>query len=209
VFPSKVYCQLCRTIHLEFKFENLHPLLRFLVNLEVCFRGRASTLTLKLTFQYIQNFRIEEDVRLRSRAKGTTAEMELLASQLHAVHHAIQRCGVGSDLVSSPACTRLVISDYEVAGHYLDLRNEDGVTLIETGVALAKRVESSYNIRVSHARRRVRQWNDDEDNMRLDPEYSQQSWDRKLRLRMETVSIYEEAGPRLHAIMQDFWRAPR
>jgi hypothetical protein len=78
------------------------------------------------------------------------------------VHLAIQRCGIGSDLVSSPACTRLVVLDYEVPNHYRDLRNENGITLKVTVVAMVKRLESCYYTHVSHARSCVRQWSEDE-----------------------------------------------
>jgi hypothetical protein len=205
----QIHCQLCRTIHLRFKFGNLHPLLRFLANSEICFRGRASTLTLKITYQYRLNFQVEEDISVRRYAKHAMSEMKWFASQLYAVHLAIQMCGIGNDLISSPACTRLVVLDYKVPNHYRDLHNEIGIALKVTVVAMVKRLASCYYTHVSHARSCVRQWSEEEDTMRLNAGFSQQSWDRKLRLRIETVSIYEEAGLRLHAIMQDLWRAPR
>jgi hypothetical protein len=200
-----------RTTQLQFKFENLLPLLHFLANSQVCFRGRASELTLKLTSEYLPqyHYQAEEDIRKRLWAMHIISEMDLFASQLHAVYHAIRRCGLGSNLISAPTCTRLVISDYEVLGSYLNLRNKNGITLEDTVATMANRFASCYYINVAHAEQRVRRWSEFEDTMRLDPGFSQESWDRRLRLRMETVSIYEEAGPRLHAIMQDLWGAPR
>jgi hypothetical protein len=157
LYPGKIHCQLCRTIHLRFKFGNLHPLLRFLANSEIRFRGRASTLTLKFTYQYRLNFQVEEDISVRRYAKHAMSEMKWFASQLYAVHLAIQRCGIGSALISSPTCTRLVVLDYEVPNHYRDLRNENGITLKVTVVAMIKRLESYYYTHVSHARSCVRQ----------------------------------------------------
>jgi hypothetical protein len=210
VYPGRLHCRLCNTPHLQLRFENLHPLLHFLANNEVCFRGRISELALRLTFGYVRsNYEIEEDIRHRDCAIHTMSEMDLFAFQLREAHHAIRTCGIGNDLISLPICTRLVVLDDEVPGHYIDLRDEDGITLEQAVIAMAKRFESRYYTNIADARHRVRRWSELEDTMRLNPGFSQQSWDRRLRLRMETVGIYEEAGPRLHAIMQDLWGEPQ
>lgn len=117
----EIHCNICDGFHLDFKFSKVHPLLHFLEDVSLCFRGHGPHLYLDI------NIVADCDAPLSCYEHYCT-EIRFLGNRLRRATDLIESCGLDKDLFIRPACTRLV-SDANQGFDTVD--NPDGVTLAE------------------------------------------------------------------------------
>jgi len=96
-----LHCDLCDRWHSDFRFENLHLLLRFLRNMTVCFRGYGSRLMFSLGI-------VHEATALKSCFEHSCAEALEFATHYKKTYEAVKAGGVAGDLMSRPVTCKMI-----------------------------------------------------------------------------------------------------
>lgn len=98
---AELRCDWCEGWHPAFRFENLHPLFRFLRDTGLCFHGNGSEM---LNYQSLENGFMDNATTIQQGYKhGLTA-----AKGLAKAHKAISVGAVAKDLFLQPPITKLV-----------------------------------------------------------------------------------------------------
>jgi hypothetical protein len=97
----ELHCDLCDGWHTDFRFENLHPLLQFLEDASVCFRGHGTRLMMLLC-------PISEKLAPKSCFEHSCAEIIEIARHLRFAYDSLKAGGVGGDFCSKPTMTKIV-----------------------------------------------------------------------------------------------------
>jgi hypothetical protein len=116
----ELHCDLCDKWHTGFRFENLHPLLRFLGGVTLCFRGHGSRLMLELAL-------VSSNLATKSCFEQSCEEALAFAKHLRTLCRAVDAGGEGvaTDSMAQPWVTKLVTQDERV------VENNKGLTLKE------------------------------------------------------------------------------
>lgn len=132
-WPSEYYqihCNVCDGFHAKFNFENLHPLLSFLENLDLCVRGNGTQMFFRYDF-------VSDYDSPKSCYEHICANIRYLGRSLELASGLLDRCNLKNDLFTRPICTRLVGSDFDI------IENPGGITLLEVISFLTRRFKSS------------------------------------------------------------------
>jgi len=126
----ETYCKICNSFHTKFRFQNIHPLLRSLDDMEICFRGDGPLLLFTVRTLY--------SVKApRSCQEHVCADFVRLAKLLRETYAIMQRRNLQEDIFMQPSCVRLV---GDVWPHIAD--NAHGVTLKEALVVMMQILQS-------------------------------------------------------------------
>ncbi|KAH4593503.1 hypothetical protein HBI55_075950 [Parastagonospora nodorum] len=98
---KEIFCYICECFHTQFKFENLHPLLAGLEDVQICFRGQVSHILFTANTRY--------DPKLpRSCFDRIIADFRELATLLTNARDIMNHNQLHNDLLTRPLSTRLV-----------------------------------------------------------------------------------------------------
>lgn len=116
----ELHCDLCDAWHTAFKLENLHPLLRFLGDMSMCFRGHGSRLIIELAI-------VNTSLAPKSCFEHSCLEAIEFAKHLQRLCLAVASGGEGvaTDSMAEPCVTKLLWRDAQF------VRNDHGLTLAE------------------------------------------------------------------------------
>lgn len=140
----EIYCINCDRFHTRFRFENLHPVLRFLESLTVCFRGHGSRL--RLTIGTIAEYRAPKSCYEHYREE--TLEFA------HYLRHAINLATVdtfGNHFATRPLITRLLTvtsMPNERCDSYSVIQDTEGLKLKAVVLLLLKAFRSHLAVRI-------------------------------------------------------------
>ncbi|KAH7071096.1 hypothetical protein BKA63DRAFT_568248 [Paraphoma chrysanthemicola] len=127
---NEIHCHLCNTFHTKFLFSNVHPILNFLEDSSVCFRGHGARLV------------VVKIIGCDSEAPNAIMEEEIqaltsYAGQLRLAFDQIWQCRLENDMFMRPVCTRLIS---RWGPHVVD--NAAGLTLQEVIESLIKMLKT-------------------------------------------------------------------
>ncbi|KAH3965872.1 hypothetical protein HBH70_112440 [Parastagonospora nodorum] len=115
----ELHCDLCEKWHADFRHENLHPLLQFLDDMNVCFRGYGTQLL--FCFHPLDSER--SGTAPESCWKHAGEEAVCFAQHLQKAHKAVEIGSVAKDLWLRYPATKLVL------GNKVIVENANGLTL--------------------------------------------------------------------------------
>ena len=125
---QKIFCECCRGFHAKFRHMNLHPLLRFLEDVDVCWQGSGGKL-------YVDNRIMVRDYVRQSCWEHYLEMYLLLARNLKHATDFIRQHHLENDLISKPLITNLFLH-IERKVEVIELHSSDGVRLQEAVNAL-------------------------------------------------------------------------
>ncbi|KAF2245805.1 hypothetical protein BU26DRAFT_567324 [Trematosphaeria pertusa] len=97
----ELYCHECEEYHTKFRFENVHPLFRFLEDTPLCITGSSSRLIVKLKL-------VHSEFAPASCYDHYCAGIIGLAKNLEKAYHAMDKGKLKGDMFTCPWCTMLV-----------------------------------------------------------------------------------------------------
>ncbi|KAF1918661.1 hypothetical protein BDU57DRAFT_545488 [Ampelomyces quisqualis] len=100
---QELHCDLCDQWHTDFKYENLHPLFRFLGDVTCCFRGNSKHLVFAISI-------VSTQLAPASCWEHSREEALHFAKGLATAYKAVQAGGTAKDFWLSPPATKLVTS---------------------------------------------------------------------------------------------------
>ncbi|KAF2024204.1 hypothetical protein EK21DRAFT_94266 [Setomelanomma holmii] len=119
----KIHCDLCDEWHSNFRFENLHPLIQFLGDTTMCFRGHGAQLLMSLGM-------MSEDQAPKSCWEHACQEVLEFAKQISKAYKAIQAGGVGQHQAARPIVTKLTTDGEQTVEDEKGLKLDKVVPLI-------------------------------------------------------------------------------
>ncbi|KAF2865798.1 hypothetical protein BDV95DRAFT_651876 [Massariosphaeria phaeospora] len=131
---KNVNCGQCCILHLGFRFENIHPLLIGLRDLDICMQGHGSEIYINLG---LWAGRVEPGFSSYRTVPVLGSKVSSLCSLLKNTSEIARTCHLERDLFTRPMCTRLVAFFRE---EILETRNENGITLHEAVAVIARAV---------------------------------------------------------------------
>ncbi|KAJ4377292.1 hypothetical protein N0V83_000116 [Neocucurbitaria cava] len=145
----EIYCIICDGFHTRFRFENLHPMLRFLESLTVCFRGHGSIL--RLTIGTIAEYRAPKSCYEHYRE-----EMLKFAHYLRYATNLATADTFGNHLATRPLITKLVTTarpkpngePNEDCEYYSVIQDTEGLKLKVVVLFLLKAFRSHLAMRI-------------------------------------------------------------
>ncbi|KAI8933403.1 hypothetical protein NX059_010018 [Plenodomus lindquistii] len=137
----EIYCETCACFHPRFRFEHVHPVLRFLEDTNICVRGQETTLRIQLDL-------FNEEAAPISCYEHYCAEMIQFAEGLRTTMKMIGPGGCGNEFFSEPITTKIVIPGYRV------IEDLNGLTLATVVPTLVER----FHFHVTDNRNQVHQF---------------------------------------------------
>jgi len=127
----EIYCHICNGFHTRLRFQNIHPLLRPLEDMQICFRGHGQHVLFTLNLLYYAR-------SPRSCYEHVCEDFMALAKLLRNTITAMEIQKLGQDLFLQPLCTRFVTKMQPRIAE-----NTDGVTLREVVPLMVKTLRTS------------------------------------------------------------------
>lgn len=122
---GEIYCELCERFHTKLKHDHLHPMLRFLEDVDICFKGNGTKLYAAFVF-----FK-EADVPQSCWNDSMTMYL-LMARNLKSAWKNMHRYGLQNDMAAKPLITDLVIDFFRtesVSPDFVSVTAPDGLRL--------------------------------------------------------------------------------
>lgn len=120
--PSKVDCSACGSSHLDIRYDHLHPLLRGLENMDVCFTGYGTGLTMNR--DYIRLFLAPPSELKRFQEMYLEFGRKLKSALQISDSHGFEKA-----MILSPVRTRFIMIQCEYRHDCISAWNESGRTL--------------------------------------------------------------------------------
>ncbi|KAJ4293519.1 hypothetical protein N0V90_008802 [Kalmusia sp. IMI 367209] len=121
---QQIYCELCQGFHARFQHHNLHPLLRFLEDVDICWKGRGSRIYMAT--------HIVHHIEVPRSCWEHYGEMFMLeARKLKRAVEIVDQYKMQDDMFISPICTQLIIKTPAAEGQrdFLVLHDPAGLKL--------------------------------------------------------------------------------
>lgn len=122
---GEIHCDLCERFHTKLKHEHLHPMLRFLEDVDICFKGNGTKL--------YAEFKIVKEADVPQSCWNDSMAMYLfMARNLKSTWKSMHRYGIQNDMAAMPLITDLVVDFFRtesVSGDFISVTEPNGVRL--------------------------------------------------------------------------------